>query len=628
MQTTSSGFNQLLAFMSVLASLFVGTAHAANIEIRVDATNEAQRFLQVHERITVPPGPLRLWFPRWLPGTHGPYGDVSRIAGLKVQAGKQPLNWQRDPADPFAFLIEVPTGASEIELDYQSLPVSASQPVHAGWTSKFINVQWHAVLLYPAGKPVAQISTQASLKLPAGWSHGSALRGKAARDGWIEFEPESLEALVDSPVFAGRHYRRIELDPPGTPQPVVMHVIADLPERLQASDAQIEAHKALVRQGVALFGVRPWRHYDLLLAIGDGLPRTALEHHESSENIYKTEYFKDWESASRLRDDVPHEFVHAWNGKARRPTDLWAVNFNTTTQNSLLWVYEGMTQYYGLVLAARSGIVSPELIRHRFGRYAAYFRETPGRRWRNLQDTTNDPALGPSDDRTWYDWQRGWDYYSESALLIWLDADTLIRQQSGNQRSLDDFARAFLAAGVDGQRGPRLYNFDDVVAMLNSVWPFDWKSFLRQRLDRTTDEVALEGLERAGWKLGYANKRSAMDLAALDPEKPALNLNASLGLSLAKDGKLMMVRWDGPAFRAGLSGEDQIIAVNMQSYSVDRMEAAITANVSGTKPVSLMVKRDDDYRVVPLDVRGGLRYPLLEPIEGRADGLTVILAPR
>jgi predicted metalloprotease with PDZ domain len=234
---------------------------------------------------------------------------VSR--GLKVQAGKQPLTWQRDPADRFSFLIEVPTGASEIELDYQSLPATPSQPYRAGGSPQFINVQWHAVVLYPASKPVAQIVTQASLKLPTVWSHGSARRGKPARDGCTDFEPESLETLIDSPVFAGRHYRRVDLDAPGTPQPVVMHLFADLPERLQSSDAQIEAQKALVRQGIALFGARPWRHYDLLIAVGKGLPESALEHHESSENIYRTEYFKDWETAARRRDDVPHEFVHS-----------------------------------------------------------------------------------------------------------------------------------------------------------------------------------------------------------------------------------------------------------------------------------------------------------------------------
>lgn len=628
MRTGASVRYRAIALLLALLGFALDAARAADLEVSVDATNEAQRILRVHEHIAAAPGPLRLWLPRWLPGFHGPYGDVSQIAGLFVHAGPQLLSWRRDPLDPLAFLVDVPAGAGGVDLDYQALPQPPSQPYRAGWSSTFLGVQWHAVVLYPAGKPVAKILAQARLKLPEKWNHGSALRATSTHDGWIDFEPESLETLVDSPVFAGRNYRRIDLDAPGTPQPVVLHVFADTPERLQASDAQIEAHRTLVRQATAVFGARPWRHYDLLLAIGDGLPATALEHLESSENIYKTDYFKDWATANRGRHILPHEFVHAWNGKSRRPADLWASDFNTPTQNSLLWVYEGMTEYYGMVLAVRSGIVSPELARHRWAHVASRLIDMPGRRWRNLQDTTNDPAMGGADDRDWYDWQRGYDYYDESALLIWLDADTLIRQQSGGKRSLDDFARAFLAGGKDGQLGTRLYKFDDVVRILDSVLPHDWKGFLRLRLDRTADRVPMDGLERAGWKIAYASKRSEMDLAALDPEKPALDLDASLGMGLAKDGKLMWVRWEGPAFRAGLSGQDQVVAVAMQAYSVDRMEAAITFNGTSNTPVSLLVKRDDDYRLVTLDVKSGLRYPQLEAIEGRADELGSILAPR
>jgi predicted metalloprotease with PDZ domain len=437
----------------------------------------------------------------------------------------------------------------------------------------------------------------------------------------------SLETLVDSPVYAGRHYRRVELDPPGTPRPVTLHIFGDSPERLLASEAQIDAHRRLVQQALALFGSRPWRHYDLLLAIGDGLPETALEHHESSENVYTSDYFKDWASAARRRDDLAHEFIHAWNGKYRRPADLWAPDFNTPSQNSLLWVYEGLTQYYGMVIAARSGIVAPELTRRQFGRSAAFLRDLAGRRWRNLQDTTNDPAMASSSERTWYDWQRGEDYYYESAVLIWLDADTLIRSATGGTRSLDDVARRFFN-GPDGERGPKLYTFDDVVGAMNAVYANDWKAFFRERLDRTAAQVPLDGLERAGWRLVFAGKRSEMDLAALNPRKPMLGLNYSLGLIVGNDGKLDAVVWDGPAFRAGLAPQDQIVAVAMRAYSGDRLEAAIAANQDGSRPIDLLVKHDDEYRSVKLDVRTGLRYPALEPIAGRPDELSAILKAR
>ena len=625
------------ALASCLLCLTTAAAMAADspgtpeaMTVRVDATNVAQKILQVTEHIPAAPGPLRLRFPRWLPGFHGPYGDVSQIAGLQIRAADQRLAWQRDPGDPFTFVVTVPAGAGAVDLAYQSIAPPASQPYRAPRAQQVIGLQWHAVMLYPEGRPAAEISVLPSVKLPADWQQGSALRATSTQppsDGWLAFEAVSLETLVDSPLYAGRHYRRVELDPAGTPWPATLHLFADRPDRLQASDAQLDAHRALVRQGTALFGARPWRHYDLLIAIGESLGDTALEHHESSENVYDTDYFKDWPSAARRRDDVAHEFVHAWNGKYRRPADLWAPDFNTPSQDSLLWVYEGMTQYYGLVLAARSGLVSPELVRHHFGREAAFLRDLPGRSWRSLQDTTNDPALGGAGSRPWYDWQRGWDYYDESALMIWLDADTLIREATRGRRSLDDFARSFIGA-ANGERGPRLYVFDDVVAAMNAVHPHDWKAFFRERLDRTDATAPLDGLTRAGWRLTESDKRSEMDLAALDPEKPTLRLGPSLGLGIAKDGKIRYVSWGGPAFEAGMSEGEQIVAVAMQAYSVERIEAAITANKDGQRPVSLLVKRDDDYRVVTLDVRTGLRYPALARIDGQRDWLAEILAAK
>lgn len=599
----------------------------APIELRVDATDEAQQVLRVSERIPATAGPMRLLFPRWLPGFHGPYGDVTQLAGLEVRAAGQRLPWRRDPLDPHAFVIDVPASAPVVELSFQSLTASESQPYRPPWARLLLGLQWHAMVLYPAGRPVAEIVVQPSVRLPAGWHHGSALRVRSERDGWLSFEPVSLETLVDSPLYAGLHHRRLELDPPGTAQPVVLQLFGDSTERLQPSEAQIEAHRALVRQATALFGARPWRHYDLLIATGEGLPSTALEHRESSENVYPTDYFKDWAGAIRSRDDVAHELAHAWNGKFRRPADLWAGDFNTPTQNNLLWVYEGLTEYYGMVLAARAGLASPELIRHRIGRSAAYLRDLPGRRWRNLQDTTNDPTIASSAETTWQDWQRSHDYYLESALLIWLDADTLIRQATGGARSLDDFARRFFAGG-DSRLGTSTYEFKDVVFELNAIHPHDWPAFLRERLDRTAAQVKLDGLERSGWQVVFADKRSEMDLAALHPKKPILSLQYSLGMGVAPDGKLAYVAWDGPAFRAGLSQRDQVVAVGMQGYTDDRLEAAIAANRDGSHPISLLIKRDDQYRVLSLDVRTGLRYPKLERIDGAPDLLGAVFAPR
>lgn len=370
-----------------------------------------------------------------------------------------------------------------------------------------------------------------------------------------------------------------------------------------------------------------WRHYDLLLANVKGISPTALEHHESSENAYDGQYFDDWAKASRRRDDVAHELVHAWNGKFRRPASLWAPDFNTATRNDLLWVYEGLTQYWGLVLATRCGLITAEQLRDRLAGGAAWYQGLPGRQWRNLQDTTHDPAMRSTDLGRWPAWSRGYDYYGESALLIWLDADTLIREASQGQRSLDDFAIGFFR-GMSGDKGPDLYTLDDVIAALNAVQAHDWRAFVRERLDRLGAEVPLEGLARAGWRLDFRDQRSALQLASLDPKNPTLWLGHSIGLGIAKDGQVKEVQWGSPAFAAGLAPGDKLVAVNLQAYEPERIEAALVANKDGSQPLDLLVQRGDDFRHLRLDYRGGPRHPALVRVDGSADRLADILQPR
>ena len=599
---------------------------AGPMAVDVDASNVGQWIYQVRQTIPAAPGPLRLHYPRWLPGFHGPHGDTTQIAGLMVQAGGQPLPWQRPAGELQAFDVVVPAGARAIEVSFQWLGAPKVVMYAPPMTRDALGLQWHAVVLYPAGYAASAIEVRPRLKLPAGWRWGSALRARGERDGWTEFEPVSLETLVDSPVYAGPRYQRIDLDPPGAARPVTLHVIDDAASRA-ATPEQIDAHRRLVVQLDRLFGSRPWQHYDLLLVNAKGVPDTALEHHESSENGYPGNYFDDWATASRRRDDLPHEFVHAWNGKFRRPADLWAADFHTPSSNSLLWVYEGLTQYWGMVIAARSGLITPEQVRHMLAGWAAWQQALPGRRWRPLQDTPNAPALASHYPTVWPAWMRGWDYYPESALQIWLDADTLIRERTGGARSLDDFARAFFG-GPDGHRGPDLYGFDDVVAALNQVLPHDWHHFLRERLDRTVREVKLEGLERSGWRLGFSDTRSALMLASQSPDAPTLWLGYSLGLGIGKDGEINEVQWDSPAFGAGLSTADKVIGVNMQAYTPDRIEAALVANKDGRKPVELLLRRDDELRIVRFDVRTGPMHRTLLRIDGTSDRLAEILSPR
>jgi predicted metalloprotease with PDZ domain len=619
------------------------SAWPGTVSLAVDATDLDHRVLRIQQSLPVAgPGRLTLLYPRFLPGTHGPYGDVSALSGLKIQAAGQALAWTRDTVDSFAFHVEVPAGVRQLDLQFQHL-----SPLHWGqgrpsMTRALLGVQWNQALLYPAGHFASAIRFEARLKLPEGWRQASALRGtdgqvpQPGMDGWVRYAPVSLETLVDSPMFAGPHLKRIELDPPGALQPVALNILADEASQLEVTPQQIDAHRALVQQSDKLFGVRHFRQYDFLLSLSEHFGGIGLEHHESSENGVRPNYFKDWDKAIRSRELLPHEYVHSWNGKFRRPLDLWTPQYNLPMRNSLLWMYEGMTQYWGHVLAARSGLSTPDQARHRLAEVAAYLDVRVGRTWRNLQDTTNEGTMASRRDKAWRDWQRSADYYDE-ATLIWLDADTLIREQSGGVRSLDDFAKAFFGITTtrhaDGAIRPATYRFEDVVRTLNAVQPHDWASFLRARLDTNQPGAPLDGLARSGWRLDWAGTES--DYAkhaegwsgANGRERPA-DFQYSLGLRISSDGKLDQVMWGSPAFQAGLAPGLTLVAVNLDAYKPEKLAAAIQANTDGKAPIQLLLRDGDRFRNVSLDWRGGQRFPRLVRVEGTPDRLTQIQAAR
>ncbi|WP_231012898.1 M61 family metallopeptidase [Ideonella azotifigens] len=612
------------------------------IALEVDATDLAHRLLKVSQRLPIAPaaqgGPLTLYYARFLPGAHGPYGDVARLAGLTVLAGDRRLPWQRDVTDPFAFHLNVPAGVSELQLAFQyTAPVK-----HGGdrisITREMLGVEWETVLLYPAGPAAAAIRVKPRLRLPVGWQPATALRSpagqpaRAGEDGWVDYAEVGLETLVDSPLFAGRYTKRIELDPPGTPHAVALNLLADEPGQLVATAAQLAAHKALVQQADKLFGHRPYRQYDFLLALSDEFGGIGLEHHESSENGLEADYFSDWDKAIRGRELLPHEYVHAWNGKFRRPADLWTPHYNTPMRNSLLWVYEGLTQYWGHVLAARSGLSTPEQARDRLAAVAADAQARSGRVWRSLQDTTNEATLGPGHTAEWEDWQRSSDYYDEG-LLLWLDADTLIREKSGGKKSLDDFARSFFGRTpqqrADGSIQPLTYTFDELVTALNALQPHDWAGFWRERLNRTGTVAPLDGVSHAGWQLRWRTEESrfsAQERGWSGPEgdERPQDMAYSLGLRVTSDGKLDQVYWDSPAFQAGLAAGMQVLAVNERSYRPERLTAAVTANIDGKAPIQLLVKDGDHFFSARIDWRGGLRYPALERVSATPDRLDAI----
>ncbi|HXL99354.1 MAG TPA: hypothetical protein VN932_05435, partial [Rhizomicrobium sp.] len=554
---------------------------------------------------------------------HSPTGPIDKLAGLAIHAGAAKVAWVRDPVDVYAFHVAVPNGARALDLDFQFLSAVESKEGRVVMTAEMLNLQWDSVALYPAGYFSRQIMVQASVKLPTGWKFGTALEPASA--GAANFKPVPFNTLVDSPLFAGKYFSRVDLDPTGH-TPVHMDIVADQPEDLAISPAQLQAHRDLVQQAYRLFGSHHYDHYDFLLSLSDRLGGIGLEHHRSSEDGTTPKYFTDWDKTSASRDLLSHEFTHSWNGKFRRPADLWTPNFNVPMRDSLLWVYEGQTQYWGTVLAARSGLWNKQQgLDAIAGAAAGYSDGRPGRQWRPLEDTTNDPISTMRRPIPWRSWQRSEDYYVEGEL-IWLDADTLIRQLSGGKKSLDDFARAFFGIN-DGSYVTVTYTFDDIVRALNAVVPYDWAGFLHARLDAIAPAAPLDGLKRGGYALVYTDTPSDLSKSNEKVRKNT-DLTYSLGLSADSKGAVTDVLWDGPAFNAGVTVGSEIVAVNGVAYDSDGLKDAIKNAKTDKAPIQLLLKRGDIYRTVALNYHGGLRYPHLQRIAGAPALLDDILTAR
>ena len=595
------------------------------VRLQVDATDLNRRIFDVTETIPVErAGPLVLFFPEWLPGNHGPVGPIAQLAGLEITANGQRVEWVRDTLHPFAFHIDVPQGASEITARFQHLSPTTGSQGRVTMTAEMLNIQWEKMLLYPAGRWSRNITVQPSVTLPDGWRFGTALEPETASGAVTTFRPVNLEVLVDSPMFAGVHYRQIDLDPGGR-SPVRANIVADKPESLEATDEQIGILRDLITQADRLYGARHFDHYDFLIAMTDKLGGIGLEHHRSSENSVDPEFFTGWATHVGDRDLLAHEYNHSWDGKWRRPADQLVPNFNTPLQNSLLWVYEGQTQYFGQVLAARSGLTSKQQALDSLAMTAATFDTRVGRQWRALQDTANDPIISQRQPKGWLSWQRDEDYYSEGQL-IWLDVDTLIRERTNGRKSLDDFARAFFGV-EDGDYTPAPYTFEDVVRTLNGVVPYDWADFLRTRLDGHGPGAPLDGLARGGYRLVYAETPSDWQ-KTLYGEYKRNDFTYSLGIQTGEGNVIRSVQWNSPAFQAGLATGMEIVAVNGRAASPSSISEAITAAKDPNTAVELILKDADRYRTVRIDYHDGLRYPRLERIAGTPDRLGDILTPR
>ena len=595
------------------------------IVLKVDATDLPHAVFRAHETIPVAgPGPLTLLYPRWLPGNHSPTGPIDKLAGLTISAGGKPLAWRRDPVEVHAFHVEVPVGVSAIDVELQFLSPVSTREGRVMMTPEMLSLQWNTVALYPAGHFSRQVKIQASIAVPPGFTLATALETESSADGVTTFKPTTFETLVDSPLIAGKYFRRFDLDP-GAPVRVSLDVIADRPEELAATPPQVAAHQALVQQAVKLYGSRHYGHYDFLFSLSDRLGGIGLEHQQSSEDGSSPRYFLDWDKAPAGHDLLAHEYTHSWNGKFRRPADLWTPSFNVPMRGSLLWVYEGQTQYWGYVLAARSGLLTKQQALDAIALTAATYDNRVGRGWKPLEDTTNDPVIAMRRPQSWLSWQRSEDYYSEGQL-VWLDADTLIRQLSGGKRSLDDFARTVFGVD-DGSTVTHTYVFGDIVAALQAVQPYDWAGFLHQRLEGHGPGAPLDGLQRGGYRLIYTETPTDYAKSA-ETRRKTTDLSFSLGMTIGKDGALTDVQWEGPAFKAGLTEGTQIVAVNGEAYVADDLKDVVKRARDGAAPIDLLVRNKDQFRTVRLDYHGGLRYPRLETIEGAAPLLDAILSPR
>ena len=595
------------------------------IAISVDATHAPQRILHAKLEIPVRPGPLTLYYPKWMPADHSPDGPIPNIAGLKFSAGGKEIAWVQDDVDMYAFNLDIPAGVNSIQASLDFL-ISAPGPTidfAASGSAKLFILMWNQVILYPKGWPAAQLTFQPSLTVPAGWKFNTSLPIASQSADTITFSPVPLDLLVDSPVQSGEFSRVYPLNPDGKPSHEV-DVASDDPWALDIPPALVDNYKRLVAEAGALYQSHHYRDYHFLLTLSDNVLPLGQEHHESSDDRVAERTLVD--PSSRLLESglFPHEFSHSWNGQYRRPGGLATPDFQAPMKGELLWVYEGLTEYLGTVLSARSGLTTPQQTRDYIALTASTMAHRAGRRWRSLQNTANAAQILYFSPPEWTSYRRSVDFYPES-VLIWLDVDTTIRKLTNNRRSMDDFFRVFYGP-PDGQPTIKTYEFDDVVATLNQIAPHDWHSFLRERLDSTADTAPLGGINGGGWKLVYSDDANEF-LSAGDAVSGGGDYTASIGLKVKGDGTVVDSIPGMPAFESGVSPYLRIIAVNGRAFSVDELNRAIAGSRSSAGTIVITATNTGAIETHEIHYQGGNRYPHLERVDGTADYLSDILKP-
>ena len=617
------------------------------ITVDVDASSAPQRIFHAKLSIPVNAGPIDLLYPKWIPGEHAPDGPIVDLAGLHFSANGQALAWRRDLEEPFEFHVTVPSGASTLEVTLDFLSPSEAGGFSAGSsaTAAMTVVSWNQLLLYPKGPTADQLTYTASLKLPEGWKFGTALPladGKAtvlnqnAPTGVIQFAPATLERLVDSPVIAGIHYRAIDLgNHDGLHHEI--DAAADSEAALQISPELQKKYENLVVEAGTLYAARHYRDYHFLLSLSDHVAHFGLEHNESSDDRIEESGITDPDMIKLASTLLPHEYTHSWNGKYRRPAGLATPDYEKPMHDDLLWVYEGLTQYLGTVLTARSGLWDEATTRDFLANTAAYLDQRSGRLWRPLQDTADDAQVLYFSPGYWDDYRRSTDFYDE-AILLWMDVDTTIRGLTHGQKSIDDFCHIF-HGGQSGQPGVKPYTFDEVVATLNQVAPNDWAKFLRTRLDYIGKGAPeMDGLTNAGWKIEYTDQPNdywkLQQKVARRGRYAGQNLRYSLGIMLNKEGAVSDVIYGSPAYLAGIAPGMKLIAVNDRGYTEGMMggvmegvmDDALRTARTDKNPIRLLMENGGWYKTYNIDYHDGARYPHLVP-NGKPDLLKEILAP-
>ncbi len=611
---------------ALLSSAHVVQAQTQPIKVMVDVTDAPRKILHAQLTIPVHDGANTLVYPKWIPGEHGPTGPIDNLAGLKFMADGKEIAWRRDDVDMYAFHLNVPQGVTSLDVKLDFLATAAASGFSAGasTSANLAMLSWNEVALYPEGTNAADVMFAPSVKLPEGWQYGTALEkiGGGAVDP--VFKTVSLEQLVDSPLLAGKYFREVPLAPEISPKHYI-DLAADGPEDLELKPESLAAFGNLVRETGALYKSRHYGSYHFLVTLSDQVAHFGLEHHQSSDDRVPEKTFLDPDLELLSSDLLPHEFTHSWNGKYRRPAGLATPNYQVPMKGNLLWVYEGLTQYLGDVLAGRSHIWSEEQYREYLAMSAAEMDARPGRTWRDLEDTAVAAQILYGTGSEWDNWRRSVDYYPEGEL-VWLDVDTTLRKLSKDKKSINDFCALFY--GLHGNTAPEVipYTFDDLVAALNQVVPNDWAAFLHERLNTKADHAPLEGIQQGGYQLVYDDKPSDYTKAAetVHEEEDAW---WSIGIDVENSGRVSDVLVGSPADKAGFGPGMTVVAVNGRAYTSALLKDALDRSKTTNAPMEFIVANTGYYKVLHVDYHGGQRYPHLEAIKGQKDLLAEILKP-